>query len=285
MAINSHLKTIRNIAIILFVLSIPNFLFAQEVTATTAKSQAKYSVSTGVGDDAFTLKILKHDSNVSAPKAEEEQLSELQKQARIYRSQGQQAQSMGDLDTAWKWYTKCVELDPTYAVVYNDLGIISEARGFNDQAEAYYLKAIRIDPNYLSSYTNLALLYEGRRELNKAALCWAKRVELGSSDDPWTIKAKQRLEDIQLVSSISPIEDSREQEVVSLLNEVATKKSIIKKSNQELSKEHFRKAKLCLDKEDYPAALKEAVDARQLDPTNQEIDEFIEKVQTRALTR
>ena len=215
----------------------------------------------------------------------EKNLTELQKQARNYRNQGYAFHNAGDLDAALNLYQKAVEFDPLYALVYNDLGIIYEEKGFLARARESYLKAIQIDPNYLGAYANLALFYEGERDLEKAALYWQKRAELGSPDDPWTLKAKQRYQDIRLVLSDKPFEVAREQEVVSLLEDVTTDKSGERKSNKTLAKSAFDKAKTYYKRGDDVLALKTAVDASQLDPTNKEIQAFVDKVQKRILSK
>lgn len=138
------------VAIIIFILSLVSFLFAQEESS------------------------LNNADNQSSQ--EEKGLSDLQKQARIYRAEGFELQSFGDIDAAMGLYQKAVALDPMYAVVYNDLGIIYEAKDILDKAELYYLTALKLDPNLLSAYSNLALLYESKRELEKAAYYWEKEL-------------------------------------------------------------------------------------------------------------
>lgn len=211
--------------------------------------------------------------------------AEIKEQARLYRGQGLELQQRGDFDGAMNLYQKSIQLDPAYAVAYNDLGIIYEAKGFSERAEESYLRAIEINTTFLSAYTNLALLYENRRELDKARYHWQKRAELGQPNDPWTEKAKQRLKDIDLVLSRRPLEEMREQEAVSLVKEMVVEKTIQRKYNQELAKVKFQKALLAYEKHDEVTALREAVDAHLLDPSNKEIEKFIEKVQTRLLSR
>lgn len=222
---------------------------------------------------------------LSAQGADEENLTALQKQARMYRRQGLEMQDVGNLYTAMTLYQKARELDPAYAVVYNDLGIIYEAKGLIDLAEENYLKSIEIDPMYLSTYSNLALLYENKRDLEKAAFYWEKRAQLGSLNDPWKEKARQRLADIRLVLSKRPVEDAREQEAIGLMKDVTVYKSRLREDNKALSQEYFEKAKLSYNKGDSATAIKKALNAQYLDPANEEIEKFIEKVQTRALLR
>lgn len=151
----------------------------------------------------------------------EDDLSSLWEQARFYRNEGVKLQDTGDLNSALKLYQKAVELDPVYEVVYNDLGIIYEAQGDSDRAELSYLQALKIDPNFLDPYSNLALLYESKRDLSKAAYYWKQRMELGDPDDPWTIKAEKRLQDIQLALSKTPMADIQEKDVADLMANVA----------------------------------------------------------------
>jgi len=216
---------------------------------------------------------------------EERDLTALQKQARKYRRQGLEYQRIGNIDEAMSFYQKAIELDPAYAVTYNDLGITYESKGMIERAIGAYLMAIKIDPSYLSAYTNLALIYENKRDLKQAAFYWEKRAQLGSYDDPWTEKARQRLKDIGLVLSNNPLEDAREEEVYSFLKDVENQKSILRKDDSALSNKHFDKAKQSYDRGDFATAIKEAVDAQQLNPANREIEKFIEKVQLRALSK
>jgi superkiller protein 3 len=216
--------------------------------------------------------------------AQKVELTELQNQARLYRNQGLEKQQTGDLEGAMQLYQKAVALDPFYAVAYNDLGIVYEAKGLIDRAEESYLQATKLDPFYLSAYSNLALLYEGKRDLNKAAFYWEKRVKLGAPDDSWTLKAKQRLNDIQLVTE-GMGEGAREQEVISLIKDVASQKDLKKKDNKALARAYFEKAKLNYKKGDEVTAFREAINAQQLDPNNKEIQEFITKIQKRLLSK
>lgn len=267
-------KSIRIVSAAVFLLSLSTFLFAKESTSDSAGNRGKENSAAAV---------------VKPAKEKEETLSELQLRARLYRSQGLEFQSIGNLDAAMSLYQKAIELDPRYAIAYNDLGIVYEVKGFTDRAEESYLKAIKIDRYFLSAYSNLAILYENKRELAKAAFYWQKRLEFGSSDDPWKEKARMRLEDIRMVLSAHPIKDAQEKEVRELVNDVTAKpkpkpKPKIK-AKLTLSEEYFKNAKESYLKQDYAAAFKEALDAAQLDPTNKDIEKFIERVEAEALRR
>ena len=159
-------------------------------------------------------------------KEEQSKFNYLKKeQARFYRMQGLRLQEEGNLGSALQLYQKAAELDPACPEIYNDLGIIYEAYMQPDRAEESYLQAIMLDPELLAAYTNLALLYESRRQLEKAASYWRQRIELGSPDDPWTIKAQQRVQDINLVLSGDPAMQMREQEINDLAREISERRA------------------------------------------------------------
>lgn len=267
MKISPTPNKIKTIAAIIFVFGFLSFAFAGE--SCTKPAGNKGQVATKAQKNA------KQELNFTS----------VQKEARLYREEGVRMQQAGDLDAAMGLYQKAIVLDPTYAVPFNDLGIILEAKGFIDRAEENYLRCVTIDSTNLSAYTNLALLYENQRDINKAAVYWEKRANLGSPDDSWTIKASQRLNDIRLVLSDKPFEEAREQEVIGLMSDVSNTKAVMKKDNKALAKSYFSKAKLYFKKGDDVTALKIAIDAAQLDPSNKDIKEFVQKVQTRLLSK
>lgn len=288
MPIKSCPKAIKYITTVIFLLGVPSFLFSQEPSSKSGNRG--YIEGSSVPEAKKGTVISGEKENTSKPVQaslkEEKSLSELQKQARLYRNRGWDLQNIGNLEGAVNFYQKAIELDPAYAVAYNDLGVIYEAGGAIDRAEDSYLKAVKIDPNYLSPYTNLALLYENKRDLDKAAFYWKKRADLGLSADPWTQKASGRFKDIIAVQKgESFAAGSREQEVIGLTKDVIRQKAVEGEDNRELAKVHFQKAKLSYQKQDEVTALQEAVNAQLLDPSNKEIEKFIEKVQHRLLSR
>ncbi|MCM8795143.1 MAG: tetratricopeptide repeat protein [Candidatus Omnitrophica bacterium] len=274
-------RFIKNIFLtIIFILALGIYVFAQEVTSSVNKGYSDYKE---IPEFKKKTVIFGHQETEPFLEPVKKGLSELQKTAREYRAKGLEFQKLGNLDQAIVFYQKAIELDPAYVIAYNDLGIIYEAKGFFDLAEASYLKAIQVDPNYLSPYSNLALFYENKREFEKAAFYWQRRLELGSSDDPWTQKARKRLEDIQLVLGKKTLKSLREQEVVDLIKDVSAQKDILREDDKALARVHLEKAKRYFTKDEYTLALKEAMEAMQLDPSCAEIENFIRKIHTRML--
>ena len=142
MRIYSCQNSIRNIAIILFIVGLASFLFAQEQSLDLATNRG-YVENQGIPETKKGTVIFKGGSTAASSSIlsgqEEKNLSELQKQARSYRAQGLELQCIGNMDAAMSLYQKAIELDPAYPVAYNDLGIIYEAKGLIDRAEESYL--------------------------------------------------------------------------------------------------------------------------------------------------
>ncbi len=199
----------------------------------------------------------------------EGEMGKLQKQARMYRLDGLELQRLGNLDGAMILYQKAIELDPAYAVAYNDLGVIYEAKGWMDRAEDAYLRTLRIDPNCLSAYSNLAMFYENKRELNKAAELWLKRVELGKPQDPWTEKARKRLDDL---TEVIPELKQRvvEEQVADLANKVKQDKQNRKLEDAKKVQGYLDAARKLEKKSDYRQAMDEVKQALSLDHQNKE---------------
>ena len=110
------------------------------------------------------------------------------------RNAGLEMQRKGDFDSAVKYYQQALMQDSKYATVHNDLGILYEQKGLEDKAKMEYLTTLKIDPQYIKAHSNLALLYEKSGDYKKAYYHWKQRVNLGRENDPWTLKAKQRMQ-------------------------------------------------------------------------------------------
>ena len=216
-------------------------------------------------------------------------LAELRLQARRYRKEGLEFQSIGQLDEAISSYQKAILLDPFYVESYNDLGVTYEMKGSPDRALGLYLTALEIDPDYLATYSNLASIYEGSGDLKKAAYYWKKRVKLGSSDDYWTQKAQMHLENIALVDE-EIAQELREEEILDLIKGVKAEsqkaRSSPNKTDEERQKdekkkkaiEYLKSARMKFKDGNLVSALNDAGIAQHLDPSNTEIEKFIEEI-------
>lgn len=220
---------------------------------------------------------------VKPPKGEEE-LSLLGRMARDYRQQGIMLQQAGNLMGAKAFFEKAITADPFYPVAYNDLGVIYEIEGKGKLAEENYLRSIQVDRGFLSGYANLASYYETLRDFKKAAYYWEKRVELGSGDDPWTRRASARLNDIYFAMG-KKLDGVKERNIMDLALDTSDQKELIRQDDLAAAEMSFRKAKVHYKRGDVVTAYKETIDAMQLDPANDEIIAFAEKLQLRMLSR
>ena len=202
--------------------------------------------------------------------AKPDELTGKQKLAREYCQEGRESQRIGNSSEALSFYQKAIAVDPSYALAYNDLGVIYDELGSPAQAEENYLRAIRIDPDCLSAYDNLVLFYEGQGNFKRAGFYRAKAEEITAS----------------LEALAEPVSsDQPEEKPLSLTKETAVDRSVFNKNNQTPSQRSFQKAKKSFKSGDLATAIKEAMDAQCLDEDNKEIEAFIEKVETIALTR
>lgn len=295
--LNPAFKSIsKNIILIIIFLSGLNPVLSAQDTAQTNTGNQGYLENNDIPEVKKGTAIISRPGLSEAIPHRKAKLTDLQRQARLYRNQGFELQSINDLESATAFYQKAIELDPAYAGAYNDLGVIYEAKGWIDRAEESYLKAIQIDPNYLSPYSNLALLYENKHKLDEAAFFWKKRAELGQPDDPWTQRAESRFEDIYLVLGKRPDVSFREQEILEFMQDVSANLSALKKEdtkpykkvkqdNRDIARDYFNRAKQSYEKGDYVTALKQASEAQQLDPSNKNVNMFIDELERRLLSR
>lgn len=335
------------LATAVFVLTVSSSVFAQPDTGKCGNVSGKMTAEAKKDQPEIKDNLDSLDNSLAPlTRKDEEELTQMQKQARLYRAQGLEYQHLGNFQSAMSLYQKATQLDPAYAAAYNDLGVIYETRGFIDRAEQAYLQAIRIDPDFVSAYSNLALIYESQRDLDKAGMCWSKRAQLGDPNDPWAQKARQRLRDIRALSpkAAPKQQDLREQEIVKLVAEVSEYKKKVEKENQEriakikervqtymkkaidmeikgdaaaalryatiaqkidpennlirsyinnllrrsnkaLASSYMNDANLMEKRGDQVTAEKMAVDAQQLDPANEDINEYVDKLQIRNLSK
>lgn len=257
------------------------FVSAGQNSATSAVNLGNVtynnSAVTGNEDEAA---VIAQDPEEYYVKEDQNKLSLMQQQARLYREEGIKAQGLGNLDAALAFYQKAIEADPGYAIAYNDLGVIYEAAGDIERAEANYLKAAQIEPDYLSPYTNLAYIYENKRDLNKAAFYWSRRAELGLPDEAWTQKARARYDDlVQLLPELR--KEIVDKETISLIKEAEEKEKLKKQARAQASLQHLEAGRKLYSAQDYSKAIDEFSQALSLDPENQDAFAMLDSAKRR----
>ena len=119
-----------------------------------------------------------------------------QQEAQAYYARGNELQGRGALGQALFFYERAEALSPDDAYLLNDKGLLLEQLGMVKEAEAAYLKALEVNFKCLPATSNLGYLYEGQGKYDLAAEYFGKRVQYGSSRDPWTLQAQAELEKI-----------------------------------------------------------------------------------------
>lgn len=206
----------------------------------------------------------------------------LKENAIEYRQKGYEAQKSGMLVEALSFYQKAIQVDPSQAPVYNDIGVVYEMLGEAANAEQAYLRSVSIDPAYAKAYFNLAQVYEGKGDLLGASRHWIKLLETGNKEDPVVKKAENRIYEI---GKIFPEVRRQylETQISLLTKEVITFKQRIASDNKALAQFYIEKARVFTKKRDYLRALKLYLDAKQLDPQNDQVDSLIEETQRKLL--
>ena len=81
-------------------------------------------------------------------------------------------------DEAVSFYLRCIELDPDFDEVYNNLGIAYGLRGNTTKAIQAYEKAIELKPYGVAAYNNLGAEYSIQGNYTKAIQAYEKAIEL-----------------------------------------------------------------------------------------------------------
>lgn len=206
----------------------------------------------------------------------------LREDALEYRQRGYQAQKAGMLAEALSFYQKAIQIDPGLAAVYNDLGVVYETLGQIERAREAYSGAVAVDPGYGKAYFNLALLYEGGGDLRKASEYWLALIHVKDQEQSMLRMAQDRLSEL---GEIFP--EIREQylrsEAEYLNKEFAMLKDRWALDDKELAKFYIENAGILVKKNDYPKALRLYLNAKHLDPQNDQIDTLIETTQRKIL--
>jgi hypothetical protein len=84
-----------------------------------------------------------------------------------------------DYDQAIANFTKAIEMDPKYALAYNERGIAYQGRGDYDRAIADYTKAIELDPKVAYAYyiRGLSYLKKGNTDQATADMDRARQLD------------------------------------------------------------------------------------------------------------
>ena len=86
--------------------------------------------------------------------------------------------NQGDLEGAIREYTRAIELDPKYAVVYNDRGEAYLRANQYDLGIADLTRALELDPKYPEAYMHRGIGYELKGDFDRAITDYNKALEI-----------------------------------------------------------------------------------------------------------
>ena len=105
----------------------------------------------------------------------------------------------GNYDRALEEFSRAIELNPQFALAFNNRGAVLVDLGDYKLALADYNMAIELDPQYVYAYYLRGLSYEELNETLNASVDLNRVLEL--SDDPWLRKqAEEQLRKLELSS-------------------------------------------------------------------------------------
>ena len=99
----------------------------------------------------------------------------------LYNLIGLIMSAKNQIESAIEYYKKGLEIDPNYAMIYNNLGLIyfnKKNDKYINEAEECYLKSISINKNLPEPYTNLGSLYRSINKFDEAIASYKKALKI-----------------------------------------------------------------------------------------------------------
>ena len=97
---------------------------------------------------------------------------------RAYNNVGVALDGEGKPGEAVTYYSKALELNPSYDRAHFNLGTALDKSGKRDEAVEHYKSAVRINPLNMEAHNNLAVAYVERGELDQALIHYAEVIRL-----------------------------------------------------------------------------------------------------------
>lgn len=98
--------------------------------------------------------------------------------AMAYNNRGYSYNKLGEEEKAIEDYSKAIEINPEYALAYSNRGISYSNKGEEEKAMEDYNNAIELNPEYVRAYNNRGYSYSNMGEEEKAIEDYNKAIEL-----------------------------------------------------------------------------------------------------------
>lgn len=99
-------------------------------------------------------------------------------------SSGDASRNQGNWNQAIDDYNKAIEVEPNYALIYNNRGLAHYNKGDYDKAIADFNQALQIDPNYADAYRNRGRAYYAKGNHDQALADYNQAITLNPDDAP-----------------------------------------------------------------------------------------------------
>ena len=131
--------------------------------------------------------IYKSENLLEAEHACKELINENSKVAFLYNLLGLILVGQKKFDQAIKYYELGLKIDPTFAIIYNNLGLLFFDLQTNEsikKAENYYKKSISVDKKIPEPYINLGSLYNSLFRYEESINCYKEAIHINSKFSP-----------------------------------------------------------------------------------------------------
>ena len=125
---------------------------------------------------------------VNAIKAYTKALEINPRYAIVYQHRGSAWTKQNDYDQAIIDFTEAIRLNPSYAEIYNLRGMLWSSKNMNDLAMIDFTKAIEVNPRYADAFNNRAVILARKGNYDQAIDNFTKALEIDHEkeklDDP-----------------------------------------------------------------------------------------------------
>ena len=114
-------------------------------------------------------------------------INENSKVAFLYNLLGLILVGQKKFDQAIKYYELGVKIDPTFAIIYNNLGLLFFDKQTDEsikKAENYYKKSISVNKEIPEPYINLGSLYNSLFRYDESINCYNEAIRINSKFSP-----------------------------------------------------------------------------------------------------
>jgi tetratricopeptide (TPR) repeat protein len=146
-------------------------------TPTTAFELHYHLANAYVKGQQYILAVKHYQRAIAQPILEKLKLG-------AYHNYGSLCYQQKDFQNAIGLYQNCLQIEPTFALVYYNLGLAYKAIGRIAEAIEAYQNSIKFNPNYPWAYQNLAVLQYKQNNMEKSIKLFQQAYNLHQEQNP-----------------------------------------------------------------------------------------------------